>query len=42
LTDEKSPQLAGLSHQKKKILQKRECLAGGAVLIAPVSGQIPC
>ncbi len=26
--DEKSPHLAGLSHQGKKILQKQECLAG--------------
>jgi hypothetical protein len=24
------------------LLRRRECLAGDAVLIAPVSGQIPC
>jgi hypothetical protein len=34
--------LAGLSRQEKKILQKPECVAGDAVLIAPVSGQFPC
>jgi hypothetical protein len=33
--------LAGLSHQEKKILRKQEWLAGDAVLIAPVSRQIP-
>src|ERR1700726_1081620 len=40
--DEKSPRLAGLSHRGKKILQKLDCLAGDAVLIAPVSMLIPC
>jgi hypothetical protein len=40
--DEKSPHLAGLSHQEKKILRKQEWLAGDAVLIAPVSARIPC
>ena len=28
--DEKSPHLAGLSHQGKKILRKQECVAGAA------------
>jgi hypothetical protein len=27
---------------KKEILRNADCLAGGAVLIAPVSGPIPC
>jgi hypothetical protein len=34
--------LAALSYQGKNILQKQEWLAGDAVLIAPVSRQIPC
>jgi hypothetical protein len=33
--------LAGLSHPKKEILRNAECLAGDAVLIAPVSTGIP-
>jgi hypothetical protein len=40
--DKKSPHLAGLSRQEKEILSKQECLAGDAVLLAPVSRQIPC
>jgi hypothetical protein len=35
--DEKNPRLAGFSHHGKKILRKRDCVAGDAVLIAPVS-----
>src|SRR5476651_1079312 len=40
--DEKSPRLAGLSCPKKEILRNAGCVAGVAVLIAPVSRQIPC
>jgi hypothetical protein len=34
--------LARLSCREKKILQKPEWVAGDAVMIAPVSSQIPC
>ena len=36
--DEKSPHLAGLSHQGKKILQKQECLAGAGGFEPPHGG----
>ena len=38
----KSPASPSLSYQGKEILQKSQCVAGDAVLIAPVSGQVPC